>query len=164
VDGPSAAALGTLARDRWRALGKTSLPRLRKPDTSLWPEHVPPDLLDVDVMIARTMPRVEDEPEVRENEALFFDAIRAAERTIYVESQYFTNTRIADAFADRLRDRKSSSSRRRSVTAGSNSRPWERSEQRPSSGSWPRTGSSGCVWSIPRPRARRMCPRSCTPR
>jgi len=104
VDGPSAAALGTLARDRWRALGKTSLPRLRKPDTSLWPEHVPPDLLDVDVMIARTMPRVEDDPEVRENEALFFDAIRAAERTIYVESQYFTNTRIADAFADRLRE------------------------------------------------------------
>ena len=81
VDGPSAAALGTLARDRWRALGKTSLPRLREPDTSLWPEHVPPDLLDVDVMIARTMPGVEDDPEVRENEALFFDAIRAAERT-----------------------------------------------------------------------------------
>lgn len=104
VDGPSAAALGTLARDRWRALGKTSLPRPRKPDTSLWPEHVPPDLLDVDVMIARTMPRVEDEPEVRENEALFFDAIRAAERTIYLESQYFTNSRIADALADRLRE------------------------------------------------------------
>ena len=104
VDGPSAAALGTLARDRWRALGKTSLPRLRKPDTSLWPEHVPPDLLDVDVMIARTMPGVEDDPEVRENEALFFDAIRAAERTIYLESQYFTNSRIADALADRLRE------------------------------------------------------------
>ena len=104
VDGPSAAALGTLVRDRWRALGRTSLPRLRKPDTSLWPEHVPPDLVDVDVMIARTMPGVEDEPTVRENEALFFDAIRAAERTIYLESQYFTNSRIAEALADRLKE------------------------------------------------------------
>ena len=102
VDGPSAAALGTLARDRWRALGRTSLPPLGTPGASLWPGHVPPDLADVDVMIARTLPAVEDDPEVRENEALFFDAIRAADRTIYLESQYFTNSRIADALAGRL--------------------------------------------------------------
>ena len=104
VDGPSAAALGTLARERWLALGRPSLPRLRQPDTSLWPEHVPPDIVDADVMIARTMPGVDDDPEVRENEALFFDAIRAAERSIYLESQYFTNTRIAKAIGDRLRE------------------------------------------------------------
>lgn len=102
MDGPAAAALGTLARDRWRALGRTSLPRLRRPDTSLWPEHLAPDLVDVDVMISRTLPGMEDSPEVRECEALFFDAIRAAERTIYIESQYFTNGRIASALADRL--------------------------------------------------------------
>jgi hypothetical protein len=60
------------------------------------------DLADVDVMIARTLPAVEDDPEVRENEALFFDAIRAADRTIYLESQYFTNSRIAEALAGRL--------------------------------------------------------------
>jgi phosphatidylserine/phosphatidylglycerophosphate/cardiolipin synthase-like enzyme len=102
MDGLAAAALSTLARDRWRALGRTALPRLREPDTSLWPEHVPPDLLDVDVMISRTMPGVDDDPEVRENEALFFDSIRAAERSIYIESQYFTNGRIAEALAERL--------------------------------------------------------------
>jgi phospholipase D1/2 len=104
VDGPAAARLGELARDRWRALGEESLPALGQPTHDLWPSEVRPDLTDVDVAIARTMPGSEAEPSIRECEALFVDSIARAQRTIYIESQYFTNDTLAGALAARLRE------------------------------------------------------------
>ena len=56
VTGPLAASLGVLARDRWRALGEKRLPRRSASTSDLWPSDVTPDLTDVDVAIARTMP------------------------------------------------------------------------------------------------------------
>src|SRR5688572_2547395 len=104
VAGPVATSLGALARDRWRALGEERLPPIRPSSEDLWPADVTPDLTDVDVAIVRTVPGSETQPAVRECETLFFDSIAAARRSIYVESQYFTNEALADALAARLRE------------------------------------------------------------
>ncbi len=103
VDGEAARALGDLARDRWlRATGR----RLRPgPGTrDLWPEGVSTNLRNVEVGIARTMPVYNGRPEVREVERLSIAAIRAARRTIYLESQYFASSQICEEIARRLRE------------------------------------------------------------
>jgi phosphatidylserine/phosphatidylglycerophosphate/cardiolipin synthase-like enzyme len=102
VSGPAAGSLGELARDRWRALDLKRLPPLRPSPDDLWPSDVPADLTDVDVAISRTTPALDDQPAIRECEALYLDSIAAARRSIYIESQYFTNETIADALAARL--------------------------------------------------------------
>lgn len=103
VDGPAAARLGALARDRWRALGEKTRPPLHTIPAP-WPADVEPDLRDVDVAIARTMPPSEREPDVRECERLFVDAIAGARESIYIESQYFTHEDLGQALAKRLRE------------------------------------------------------------
>jgi phospholipase D1/2 len=102
--GPLAASLGVLARDRWRALGEKRMPRVHVATEDLWPSDVTPDLTEVDVAIARTLPEVESQPPIRECETLFLDSIAAARQSIYIESQYFTNDTLADALAARLRE------------------------------------------------------------
>lgn len=104
VTGPAATSLGELARDRWRALGAERMPSLDRSTADLWPSDLTPDLTDVDVAIARTMPGSESTPAIRECEALFMDSIALAKRTIYIESQYFTNDTLAGALAARLRE------------------------------------------------------------
>lgn len=104
LSGPAAASLGALARDRWRVLGEDPRPSPAGAVDALWPDDAVPDLTDVDVAIARTVPASEHGPGVRECEQLYFDSIAAATRAIYVESQYFTNDRLAAALAGRLRE------------------------------------------------------------
>lgn len=104
VSGPAAAALGALARNRWRALGVQDMPPVASSDRDLWPLDVPPDLVDAPVAIARTLPPLDGEPAVRECETLYADSIARAERTIYIESQYFSDDRIATALAARLQE------------------------------------------------------------
>jgi phosphatidylserine/phosphatidylglycerophosphate/cardiolipin synthase-like enzyme/uncharacterized membrane protein YdjX (TVP38/TMEM64 family) len=104
VSGPVATSLGVLARERWRALGTERLPPVRTTTADLWPSDVAPDLTDVDVAIARTSPGSETGTAIRECEQLFLDSIALAKRTIYIESQYFTNETIAGALAARLRE------------------------------------------------------------
>jgi uncharacterized membrane protein YdjX (TVP38/TMEM64 family) len=65
---------------------------------------VTPDLTDVDVAIARTVPGSDTQPAVRECETLFLDSIAAATQSIYIESQYFTNDALAAALGARLRE------------------------------------------------------------
>ncbi|MGD8630400.1 MAG: phospholipase D-like domain-containing protein, partial [Gammaproteobacteria bacterium] len=105
VGGPIAGALGTLARERWH---KATGQHLDAPepggDNSPWPAAIDPDLLDVTVGIARTLPKYEDQQEVREVEQLLVDAIAAAQETIYIENQYFTSQSVGDALAKRLED------------------------------------------------------------
>ncbi len=101
IDGPVAAALGELTRDRWhRAGGRRMEPVGECPVP--WPDGLEPDFRDVEVGIARTRPDMPDCPEVREIEALFLAQIAAARRSIYAESQYFASRRIAEAIARRL--------------------------------------------------------------
>lgn len=105
VSGSAAAALGELARDRWRTMGTERMPPVSQPSTDLWPSDVTADLTDADVAIARTMPEWGSRPAIRECEALFLDSIAVAERAIYIESQYFTSEPLAAALAARLQQR-----------------------------------------------------------
>jgi phosphatidylserine/phosphatidylglycerophosphate/cardiolipin synthase-like enzyme/uncharacterized membrane protein YdjX (TVP38/TMEM64 family) len=103
VDGPAAAALGELARERWRRATGKPLP-VRRVHGDPWPPDLAPELRDVDVAIARTEPAWEGRPAVREVESLYLDAIRAARRSIYVEAQYLSSARIGEAIAARLQE------------------------------------------------------------
>ena len=105
VEGPVAAALGDLARERWRrASGETLQPCGQKRSGSPWPADIEPDMQDVAVAIARTEPAYAGRPEVREVRQLYLDAIAAARQWIYLENQYFTAHDVGEALAERLRD------------------------------------------------------------
>ncbi len=101
VDGEAARALAALARERWvNATGG----RLKAvtPEIDPWPSDLEPDVVDVPVGIARTMPPRGETPGVKEVERLYLDMIRSARHTIYIENQYFTAPRIGAALAERL--------------------------------------------------------------
>ncbi|MBJ6126814.1 phospholipase D-like domain-containing protein [Microvirga splendida] len=104
IMGEAARVLGSLARERWhRATGEEVPPS--PPCDPCWPDHLSPDFTDLQVAIARTEPAYgEAQPEVREIEALYLAAIRAARRTIYIETQYFASHRIAMALGKRLQE------------------------------------------------------------
>ena len=101
VQGPIAAALGELSRDRWKRAGGTPI-EPAPGEADCWPDELEADFRHVDVSVARTLPEMPDCPEVREIEALFEAQIRLAKRMIYAESQYFGSARIAGAIAARL--------------------------------------------------------------
>ena len=101
VDGKAALALAELVRDRWSRGACEDTPPIQ-PLGDPWPDGIAPDLTDIDVGIARTYPATDDEAEIRECEALFFDSIDRAERTIYIENQYLTATRFAQRLAERM--------------------------------------------------------------
>ncbi|TMA10561.1 MAG: hypothetical protein E6J89_10290, partial [Deltaproteobacteria bacterium] len=103
VDGEAAAALGNLARERWF---HTTGQRLQAPMSGYdaWPASLTADLTDVDVAIARTVPAHKELPEIREIEALYRDAISAAQRFIYMENPYLTSAAVGEALANRLRE------------------------------------------------------------
>ena len=101
VDGAAAGLLGKLVRERWRFATGRSL-KGGKGTADLWPDAIRPQLRDVDVAVARTMPAYEGRAAVREIEELYLAAIRSAKRWIYLESQYFASVSICDAIAGRL--------------------------------------------------------------
>ena len=101
VDGEAATKLGDMARERWlAATGQHLAPPPAAHDP--WPEGLAPDATDVEVGIARTMPPHGEVPAVKEIERLYLDMIAAAERTLYIENQYFTAPRLAAALEKRL--------------------------------------------------------------
>lgn len=104
VDGEAAQRLAHLARERWlRATGE-SLPPL--PGTNdPWPAAMEPQITDVHLGIARTAPKADDRPEVREVETLYADMIARARQRIYIENQYFTANSVGEALAARLAER-----------------------------------------------------------
>ncbi len=102
MDGPPAAALGELFRDRWaRATGEL-LPTREPSAPMAWPEAVEPEFRDINVGIARTGGAWRSWPEVRETQALTIASIAAAKRCIYLENQYFTSPVAAEVLASRL--------------------------------------------------------------
>jgi len=101
IRGEAAAALGDLARERWRHAGAGELAPVADA-CDCWPEGLATDFHDIEIGIARTRPLMDDQTEMREIEALFVAQITAARETIYAESQYFASRRIAEAIAARL--------------------------------------------------------------
>lgn len=101
LQGPIAAALGELARERWERAGGDPIEPVSR-TTDYWPAGLKPDFRGVEVGIARTRPEMPECPEVREIEALFVSQIAMAKTSIYAESQYFASRRIAEAMAASL--------------------------------------------------------------
>ncbi len=101
LQGPIAAALGDLSRDRWeKAGGEPIAPP--PPRYDCWPDGLPVDFEDVSFAVARTAPEMKGEPGIHEIEALYLAAIASAKHHIYAESQYFASRRVAAAIAKRL--------------------------------------------------------------
>ncbi|WP_328599277.1 phospholipase D-like domain-containing protein [Rhodococcus sp. (in: high G+C Gram-positive bacteria)] len=103
VDGNAAAAIGELARARWKSATGEDLTPV-KSTTTPWPVNLAPTLRVVDVAVARTLPELGERTEVREIEALYLAAIAGAEHTLYIESQYLASRTLAEAIAARLRE------------------------------------------------------------
>ena len=92
-----------LARERWMRGACERTPPVR-PVGDPWPGSTTPDFAEIDVGIARTSPASDETQEIREVEALFFDAVDRASRTIYIENQFLTAGRLADRLARRMRE------------------------------------------------------------
>jgi phospholipase D1/2 len=105
VEGPAAAALGDLARERWQRTGAdTPFPDPPEADSSGWPDSVEPGWTDASIGIARTFPEWGDCPAVDEVERLYLESVRLARRYIYIENQYFTSRTISEALVQRLEE------------------------------------------------------------
>jgi phosphatidylserine/phosphatidylglycerophosphate/cardiolipin synthase-like enzyme len=103
VEGPIAAALGDIARERWAASGD---PRpVEAPaaaNASAWPDAVEADVHDAPCGVALTVPAWGGKPGDSEVAALTAAAIHGARRTIYLENQYFASPLVTEALARRL--------------------------------------------------------------
>ncbi|WP_169064363.1 phospholipase D-like domain-containing protein [Geodermatophilus dictyosporus] len=103
VSGPAARAIGDLARERWESGTGEHLEPVTDVE-ACWPDDVEPFLTDVDVAVSRTRPEHGGTELVHEIELLWLAVIAAARRTVYIETQYFANRRIAEAIAERLQE------------------------------------------------------------
>jgi phospholipase D1/2 len=101
VDGPAARALGEFARERWHGATGHRLPAPAG-GHGAWPDGLEPTLREVEVAIARTHPPRPGRPAVHEVARLYADALNAARRSIYCETQYLASASIADLLATRL--------------------------------------------------------------
>lgn len=104
ISGPAAAALGELARTRWRHATGESLPKIDSGD-EIWPDGLHVDFNGVEVGVARTAPKYEDRPQISEIETAKLAMIASAQNSLYIESQYFASRRIAEALAARLSEK-----------------------------------------------------------
>lgn len=101
VSGPAARALADVARDRWFwATGERLEPCRTRTDP--WPVQLAPDFTDVDLGIARTLPKWRDRGQTVEIASATYAIIRAAQRILYIESQYLASRRIVEVLAERL--------------------------------------------------------------
>jgi phospholipase D1/2 len=103
VDGAAAKALGELGRKRWKIATDCQLPA-PEGEGDPWPKELEPTFRHVEVAIARTRGKDGEISEIREIEALFMDLIAAAQRHVYIETQYFASRMIAEAIAKRLEE------------------------------------------------------------
>ncbi|MCC6534752.1 MAG: VTT domain-containing protein [Burkholderiales bacterium] len=101
IDGEAARALGDVVRARWL---KATHERLDPVETrhDPWPSSLCADITDVHFAIACTAPDNNADAPVRHIEQLYLDMIARARRYIYIENQYFTSHKIAQALAARL--------------------------------------------------------------
>jgi phosphatidylserine/phosphatidylglycerophosphate/cardiolipin synthase-like enzyme len=98
--------LRELFADRWARSTGPKL-SLQECEGSRGAEYQPDEALPLGsypVAFSRTDARGPDET-VREVERLFIDAINAAERLIYIETQYFSSSAVGEALVSRLSDR-----------------------------------------------------------
>ncbi len=101
--GPIGGALADLGKERWKRATKEELAPLQN-DGENWPKDLTPDFENVDVAISRTRAEYDGVSELREIEQLYVDMIKATEKFLYFENQYFSSGKIAAAIAERLNE------------------------------------------------------------
>ncbi len=101
VDGNAARVVAAVARERWRDAIDETFPLV--PAAERWPKGLDPDFTEVQVAIARTMPRLGGRGAVMEISRLTEDMLRAARHSIYIEAQYFTARRLRRVLGEILR-------------------------------------------------------------
>jgi phosphatidylserine/phosphatidylglycerophosphate/cardiolipin synthase-like enzyme len=101
VTGEAARSLGTIARERWRsATGEAVAPADADATT---PDFMArPDFAGARIGIALTRPSLKRSVRRRQCARLTLDALSAARRSIYIESQYFTDRRAGRIIASHL--------------------------------------------------------------
>ena len=147
--GARGALLGSLAMRGWRATGRPLLSATALP---VRPRGVLIASGPARVALSRTQPSAEGDG-IREVERLFVDAIGAAERLIFIETQYFSSRRIREALhrADGAvgpaapRDRRAGERARRGAEGGAG--------RRAPAGAEPRAASRGGGHDRPPPRS-----------
>jgi len=103
VTGEVAHKLGEIARRRWeRATGENLSPP-EQGASDPWPASVSVDFSRQPLEILQTMPAYGGDPELREIEGFYLQAIEQAEKFLYLENQYLTSHRIGRALEDSLR-------------------------------------------------------------
>lgn len=104
VTGPAARALGDFTARRWRAVDPDGIPRLDAPDP-VWPEGLEPHFTEIDIALSLTEPSLNNGPALRQIETLYCRAILQAEHLIFIENQFLTAPKIAEALTRRLQER-----------------------------------------------------------
>lgn len=100
----AAAAIGELVRERW-VIATGNRPAGPAPRPDPWPAVTPAFMSDVDIAIARTRSPLGGRPAIQEAKALNIDVLRAARRSLYIETQYLTAQTVGDVLAERLAER-----------------------------------------------------------
>ncbi len=109
VSGEAAGIVGEVARKRWKRATREVVPLDPQTDCrhaeTLWPDDLEPALRDCPTGLALTMPwRWHGKRGHRESIRLTHDALRAATRHIYLESQYLASFGVARTIAARLQE------------------------------------------------------------
>lgn len=101
VSGPAARMLGDVCRERWlSAMDETIAPV--EGAASAWPESLVPALTECPVAIARTTPATIGNEGIHESIHMLTDALKSAQRVVYIEAQYLAAFGIADILIERL--------------------------------------------------------------
>lgn len=106
VTGKAAADLRELVSRRWtNAIGKPLPDQDNVGDgDALWPDDVAVRARSAEIAIARTWTSAAGNEHIREVQQLYLDMIGAAQKSIYIENQYFSSATISEALASRLND------------------------------------------------------------
>ena len=106
VSGDAAELVGDACRKRWKWATKEELYSGRKQSgDNLWPADLEPALTDCPIALALTEPlRWNGRRGRREAIQLTHDALRAARKHIYLESQYLASFAVARTIMDRLEE------------------------------------------------------------
>jgi phosphatidylserine/phosphatidylglycerophosphate/cardiolipin synthase-like enzyme/uncharacterized membrane protein YdjX (TVP38/TMEM64 family) len=104
AEGQIATKLGELCVYRWQQATTQTVELRMNSTTEAWPQWVQPWFENVDIGIVRTLPKYKSQQEVREIEALYLDAIQSAQRSIFIENQYFTAPVLCSALEQRIQE------------------------------------------------------------
>lgn len=104
LTGPAVELLGRIFSQRWERATGEKLEAVGRNGGVPWPDCLEVDFRDMDVGFARTFSEYEGFPAIREVEELHLRIIGKAQRYLYIENQYLSSHRIADALCKRLHE------------------------------------------------------------